>query len=246
MLLLKIFSSIFFIIGLGSIQSTQNSKGISITPLIKNMYVFTTYKNYQGTPYPSNGLYVVTDSGVLLIDTPWDTAQFQPLLDSIKVRHNKEVRIVVSTHFHDDRTAGLNYYRSKGIQTYTTLKTDSISKEVGAPRAEFLLNGDTLMKLGNLDFEVYYPGEGHAPDNIVVWFPAQKVLYGGCFVKSTETNSIGNLSHANVRQWPESLKKTRNRFKEPKFIIPGHEGWNGGNALEHTLRILREYKPAKS
>lgn len=137
MLLLKIFSSIFFIIGLGSIQSTQNSKGISITPLTKNMYVFTTYKNYQGTPYPSNGLYVVTDSGVLVIDTPWDTAQFQPLLDSIKVRHNKEVRIVVSTHFHDDRTAGLNYYRSKGIQTYTTLKTDSISKKLVHPGLNF-------------------------------------------------------------------------------------------------------------
>lgn len=246
MLLLKIFSSIFLIVGLGSIQSTQNSKGLSITPLTKNMYVFTTYKDYQGTPFPSNGLYVVTDSGVLIIDTPWDTAQFQPLLDSIKARHNKEVRMVVSTHFHDDRTAGLNYYRSKGIQTYTTLKTDSISKQVGAPKAEFLIKGDTLMRLGNLNFEIYYPGEGHAPDNIVVWFPGQKVLYGGCFIKSTETNSIGNLSHANIQMWPESLKKTRNRFKEPKFIIPGHEGWNGGNALEHTLRILRDYKPGKS
>jgi metallo-beta-lactamase class B len=245
MVLLKIFSSIFFIVGLGSIQSTGNSKGLVITSLTENMYVFTTYKDYQGTPYPSNGFYVVTEQGVLMIDTPWDTAQFQPLLDSIKTRHNKEVRMVISTHFHDDRTAGLNYYRSKGILTYTTVKTDSISKEVGAPRAEFLIKGDTLMKIGNLNFEIYYPGEGHAPDNIVVWFPSQKVLYGGCFIKSTETNSIGNLSHANVLQWPESLKKTMKRFKEPKFIIPGHEGWNGGNALEHTFKILMNYNQGK-
>jgi glyoxylase-like metal-dependent hydrolase (beta-lactamase superfamily II) len=245
-MLLKIFSSIFFILGLSSIQSDGNSKGLVITPLTENMYVFTTYKDYQGTPFPSNGFYVVTEQGVLMIDTPWDTAQFQPLLDSIKARHNKAVRMVVSTHFHDDRTAGLNYYRSKGIRTYTTLKTDSLSKEVGAPRAEFLIKSDTLMKIGNYNFEIYYPGEGHAPDNIVVWFPDQKVLYGGCFIKSTETNSIGNLSHANVREWPESLKKTMNRFKEPKFIIPGHEGWNGRNALEHTLKILRDYKPVKS
>lgn len=245
-MLLKIFSSIFFILGLSSIQSDGNSKRLVITPLTENMYVFTTYKDYQGTPFPSNGFYVVTEQGVLMIDTPWDTTQFQPLLDSIKARHNKEVTMVVSTHFHDDRTAGLNYYRSKGIQTYTTLKTDILSMEVGAPRAEFLIKSDTLMKIGNYNFEIYYPGEGHAPDNIVVWFPDQKVLYGGCFIKSTETNSIGNLSHANVREWPESLKKTMNRFKEPKFIIPGHEGWNGRNALEHTLKILRDYKPVKS
>jgi glyoxylase-like metal-dependent hydrolase (beta-lactamase superfamily II) len=246
MLLLKIFASVFCIVGLSLNQLTGNEKGLVITPLTENMYVFTTYKDYKGTPYPSNGVYVVTEQGVLMIDTPWDTAQFQPLLDSIKARHNKEVRMVISTHFHDDRTAGLNYYRSKGMQTYTTVKTDSLSKEEGAPRAQFLIKGDTLMKLGNLDFEIYYPGEGHAPDNIVVWFPSQKVLYGGCFIKSTETNSIGNLSHANVRQWPESLKKTRNRFRDPRFIIPGHEGWKNANALDHTLQILQNYKPVKS
>lgn len=33
-----------------------------------------------------------------MFDTPWDTTQFQPLLDSIKFKHNMNVLMCIATH----------------------------------------------------------------------------------------------------------------------------------------------------
>ena len=62
-----------------------NSK-LDITPLTGNFYIYTTYNEYQGSKTPAHGMYLVTKKGVVLFDTPWDTTQFQPLLDSIQKR----------------------------------------------------------------------------------------------------------------------------------------------------------------
>ena len=56
-----------------------NNEKLSITHLAGDYYIFTTYKPINGNPFPSNGMYCVTDSGVVLFDTPWDTTQFQTL-----------------------------------------------------------------------------------------------------------------------------------------------------------------------
>ena len=43
-------------------------------------------------------------------------------------------------------------------------------------------------------------GEGHTKDNIVIWFDIEKILYCGCFVKSTESIELGNIVDANTSQ----------------------------------------------
>jgi metallo-beta-lactamase class B len=92
----------------------------------------------------------VTSKGVVLFDTPWDSTQFQPLLDSIKMRHDKDVVLCISTHFHEDRTAGLEFYRRIGIKTYTTERTDKLSRERNEKRAEFLIYKDTVFLMVNM------------------------------------------------------------------------------------------------
>ena len=221
----------------------DKTKKLIITPLEKDFYIYTTFNDPgNGESYPSNGMYFLTDEGAVMIDTPWDTTQFQPLLDSIKIRHNQMVVMCISTHFHDDRTAGLNYYKQLGIKTYTTRLTDLYSKKMKKPRAKFLIDHDTTFLIGQHSFKTFYPGKGHSSDNIVLWFDKEKILYGGCFVKSTETDSPGNLSDANIDEWMRSIKKVRQRFKNPQYIITGHLEWKSKNSLDHTVEILKKYK----
>lgn len=240
---LLIIITLLFFCGTAFAQSQK----LIISSLTKDVYIYTTFGDPgNGSLFPANGLYLVTDKGVVLFDTPWDTTQFQPLLDSIKLRHHKNVVMCISTHFHADRTAGLTYYRQKGIRTYTTKRTDDLCKEKNEPRAELLLWQDTSFHIGQYTFRTYYPGRGHSPDNIVIWIDQKKVLYGGCFVKSTETNNVGNLSDADIDEWIKSVKKTQAKFKDPSFIIPGHQGWTNKNSLEHTLDILEDYQRKNS
>ena len=219
----------------------QAQAPLQIHRLTGDFYVYTSFGVYQNEPVPANGLYLVTKAGAVIFDSPWDTTQFQPLLDSIFIRHGVKAVLCIATHFHDDRTAGLSYFRSKGIATYTTRRTDQLSAERGKPRAEFLVDQDTVFQLGGYRFELFYPGEGHSPDNIVVWFPKEKILYGGCFVKSTEAATLGNLSDANTKAWPVSVKNIFSQLGTPIFVIPGHQSWASNQSLQHTLDLLLEY-----
>lgn len=213
---------------------------LDIAQLTGDFYIFTTYNSYNGALVPANGMYLVTDAGVALFDTPWDTTQFQPLLDSIGQRHGKKVIFCLATHSHEDRTGGLEFYRKHGARTYTSLSTDQISRKKGQKRAEFLLENDTTFQIGKYSFQTCYPGPGHTPDNLVLWFPQESILYGGCFVKSVEATDLGNISEADLKAWPKSIRKVQQKFPQPKYIIPGHQAWSSTRALHHTMQLLRQ------
>lgn len=220
--------------------SGQEARPLVITHLTGDFYVFTTYNLYKGNAVPANGMYLVTKSGVVMFDTPWDTAKFQPLLDSITAKHHQPVVLCIATHFHEDRTGGLEYYGRQGIKTFTTRQTDELSQKRGMKRAAFLMDKDTTFTVGSFSFLAYFPGPGHAPDNIVIWFEKEKILYGGCLVKSVDDTTLGNLSDANVKQYAATLEKVARLCSNPQYIIPGHGNWTNTNSLRHTLRMARQ------
>jgi metallo-beta-lactamase class B len=232
---MKNFIFFFFL----NILDCSAQQPLIIKKLTHSIYVYKTYNYYNGEKFEANGLYCITPRGVIMVDTPWDTTQFQPLLDSIAKKHGKSVLACISTHWHADRTAGLTYYRKLGIKTFTTAKTDSISAAQQKPRAEYILHKDTALSIGGIKMEIFYPGEGHTVDNIVIWFPQNRVLYGGCLIKSTEATDIGFVGDGNIKAYPETLKRVQQKFPNPRYIIPGHQGWANNKSIVHTLYLLK-------
>lgn len=232
--------ALFFILALLSEVSIFGQ--LDIHPLTEHCVVYTTYQDYKGTLFPSNSLYVITEAGVILIDPPWDKNQTLPLLDSIRMRHGKEVIASISTHFHADRTAGVETLQKLGIPTYATSKTIALCKEKEEEVPDFAFFSDTTFVFGNISIETYYPGQGHSPDNIVVYIPSDKVLFGGCLVKSCDSKGLGNLSDADLENWGTSIVKVKKKYRKTKYVIPGHEGWTCKNPLKHTLKLLRKRK----
>lgn len=237
-----IILSLFFIVHATHVFGQLVDADLKITQLKNDFYIFTTYNLYNGNKIPSNGMYLVTTDGVILFDTPWDTTQFQPLLDQIKSRHNKKVTHCFATHFHDDKTAGLEFYRKKGIKTYTTVLTDELSKKNNKKRAEYLITKDTVFRIGKYSFEVYYPGEGHTPDNIIIWFEKQKILYGGCLIKSFEDVNLGNLGDANKVEYAATIRNVQWKCQNPKHVIVGHGDWSNVKSLAHTLMMAEKLR----
>ena len=220
---------------------SENAK-LKISYLRGDFYIYTTYNNYEGSQIPANGMYLLTNNGVVLFDTPWDTTQFQPLLDSIKLKHNKTATLCIATHWHSDRTEGLEYYKQQGIKTYTTLLTDELSKKNNKKRAEFLMTKDTIFNIGQYSFETYYPGGGHTEDNIIAWFSNEKILYGGCLIKGADADNLGYLGDANVAEYETTLKKVQRKCPDPKFIIISHSDWNNINSLKHSIKLAKKLK----
>ena len=237
-----ILLTITFIFSLTTIFGQAEKSRLKISHLTGDFYIYTTYNTYEGSQLPANGMYLLTNNGVLLFDTPWDTTQFQPLLDSIKLKHNKSVTLCIASHWHGDRTEGLEYYKQKGIKTYTTLLTDELSKKNHKKRAEFLLAKDTVFNTDQYSFETYYPGEGHTADNIIIWFRKEKILYGGCLIKGADAENLGYLGDANVAAYESTLKKVQKKCPDPKFIIISHSDWNNINSLKHSIKLARKLK----
>jgi len=227
---------------LNDVAAQSGNVTLKITRLTGEFYVYTTFNSFKGNRISANGMYLVTNDGVVMFDTPWDTTQFQPLLDSIKNRHHQNVVLCIATHFHEDRTGGLQYYSLHGIKTYTTRHTDELSRRRGMKKAEFLMDKDTVFKIGQYSFQTYFPGPGHSPDNIVIWFEKEKILYGGCLIKSADAHDLGNLSDANVTQYATTIENVKAKCKQPHYIITGHDNWTDTNSLKHTLQMAQQLR----
>ena len=235
---LRFFLVVFSLVSLTTICAQPT---LEIKELQKNFYVYTAFNTYQDKKFPANGLYVVTSAGVIIIDTPWDTTQFSVLLDTIASRHGLGAIMCISTHFHEDRTGGLNYFNNAGLATYSTRATDAISTEKGFPRANNLINRDTVFRVGDIQMEVFYPGPGHTLDNIVVWFPGERILYGGCLIKSTDDSTLGNTKDGNLQEYAASVMRVKKKFPRPAWVIPGHQSWGNNRSVEHTLKMAKKY-----
>ncbi len=231
-----------FTLSLKTIFGQADTAKLKITPLTGDFYIYTTYNLYEDSRIPANGMYLVTNNGVVMFDTPWDTTQFQPLLDSIQQKHNKKVVLCFATHWHSDKTNGLEYYRQQGISTYTTTLTDEFSKKNDKKRAEFLMTKDTVFTVGQYSFETYYPGEGHTADNIVIWFKKEKILYGGCLIKGVDDETLGYLGDANEQAYATTLKNVQRKCRKPKHIIIAHSDWRNTNSLKHSIEMAEKLR----
>lgn len=227
----------------GAVTGQLARKGpFEITPVTDSVFVFTSYGDFGGKFYPANGLYALTSQGAVIIDGPWDPHDRQPLLDSIWQRHRARVIFCLATHFHDDRSGAFKEYGDLGIPTYATRMTDSLLQLHHKTRAAHLINQDTTFRFGSLVLQTFYPGPGHSKDNIVVWLPAERLLYGGCFLKSVRDKDLGNLEDADIRVWSDNARKLRQQFPDPSIVVVGHGDWHSLQAVTHTIELAEAAK----
>jgi len=215
---------------------------IATTHLVDNIYVHTSYGLPDGkNVFPSNGLFIITDTGIVLIDTPWGEDQTEQLINILQKKFKKKILLCISTHFHADRTGGIDVLKKYGIKTYCSALTKQLAKQNGDKQPQFTFRIDTTFHVGNTTLQTYYPGEGHTKDNIVIWLPQSKVLFGGCLIKSLEADGAGNTADANMTQWPVSVTRLKKRFDDIKYVIPGHQGWKGDTLMfSHTIAVVKQ------
>jgi len=223
---------------LAALPSLLPAQQLDISHLTGDFYIYTTYRTIGENPFPSNSMYVVTSEGVVMFDTPWDTTQLEPLFEHIAATHGKPVVLCIATHFHNDRTAGINKIKARGIPTYASKMTYDLCRERSEEQPALFFAGDTTFTVGQYSFATYYPGPGHTVDNIVIWCNKEKILYGGCLVKSTENSGLGNVADANVGLWKYAIENVMAKYPNPEYVIPGHFGWESNQGLKHTLDLL--------
>ena len=94
------------------------------------------------------------------------------------------------------------------------------------------------LNVGNEYVTVKYFGEGHTKDNVVGYFPAENVMFGGCLIKEIDA-SKGYLGDANLETWSATVEKVKAAYPVVKFVVPGHGDYGSSKLLDYTIKLFR-------
>ena len=215
---------------------------VEVRPLARGVWLHTTTKTYPGGErVPSNGLLLEQDGGSLLIDTAWSDEQTEHLLRWAAETLGRPVRRAVVTHAHDDRMGGLAALRRAGVPVHAAALTAARAREEGLPAPDSTWSLGAREAVSRFGVEVFYPGPGHAPDNVVVWVPGTRVLFGGCLVKAGNATGLGFTGDADLAGWPLAISHVLLRYRSARMVVPGHGPVGGTPILEHTVSLLAEH-----
>jgi metallo-beta-lactamase class B VIM len=215
------------------------SQDLQVTELRRGVWMHTSWNTLSnGTRFPSNGLLVADGEGPLLVDTAWGEPSTRALLAWIEGTLKKPLRRAVITHFHDDRLGGGALLAERGIPFLAHPLTRRLATEKSLPLPEALADvaePGSAVPLGPV--EVFHPGPAHTRDNLMVWVPSARLLFGGCAVRAAAAKDMGNVVDGDVRSWPEAIRRARARYAAA-LVVPGHGEVGGPELLQHTLDLL--------
>ena len=209
---------------------------LKITKLADNVYQHISYKMVGSYGVVgASGLVVLDGINAHIIDTPWTVEDTKKLVAWI-ASQNLILKSAVVTHFHKDASGGLSFLNSLKIKTYATNLTNSLLSLGHREKSNNEISSKTFELVKN-NLEVFYPGEGHSKDNIVVWLPKAKILFGGCFVKNLNSKGLGYTGDASVKDWPQSIQSVINKYPDINVVVPGHGEVGTVNLLKHTKQL---------
>ncbi|MBN2394290.1 MAG: MBL fold metallo-hydrolase [Anaerolineae bacterium] len=203
---------------------------------------------------------------LVLVDTPYTPEATQTVLEWAEKQFGKRAVVAINTGYHYDNLGGNAYLLEQGIPVYGSDLTVRLLAERGdamramtldwlkdpkdkayydahqallyvAPDHTFALDEGLQLEFGDETVEVYFPGSTHAPDNVVVYFPGRKLLFGGCMIIGGD--QVGNMADADMAAWLDSLRKLE-RF-DVEIVVPGHGERLEPQLIEHTVELLMAF-----
>ena len=197
---------------------------------------------------------VVTEEGVVLIDSGGSYKGAKRIHEVIKTITSKPVRFVINSGGQDHRWFGNDYFSSLGAkiisseaakkdhQTRSTAQWSMLETRIGADGikgtkekfADIIFKDDYKFKLGETNFEIYFRGQAHTPGDAFIWLPQSKAMFTGDIVYTERMLGIGEQS--NSKSWLHVFNSMA-AFK-PKYLIPGH---GSPTTLEKAIKDTGNY-----
>jgi metallo-beta-lactamase class B len=186
---------------------------------------------------PCNGLIVFDEGEAIIFDTPVDDATSEKVIRWVEDSLKCKVKAVIATHFHEDCVGGLKAFHEHKIPSYATNKTIAFDKDHKFPVPQKGFDNKLDLKVGKKAVIAAFHGEGHTRDNIIGYFPDEKVMFGGCLIKELDAKE-GNLADANVEAWPGTVMKIKQQYPDVKVVIPGHGKIGDSALLDYTVKLF--------
>lgn len=230
---------LWLVVGSAGAQPVLDTETLQVLPLTTHTYQHISFLQTETWgKVGCNGLVVVSEGEALVLDTPVDEAASEELLTYLERDLHLTVKGVVATHFHNDCLGGLAAFHRRKIPSYGFGKTLSLANAAGFEAPRIAITGQSSLPVGSAQVQFLWPGPGHTADNIVGYFAADRVLFGGCLVKASGAGK-GFLGDAQVAAWPTSVQQVIAAYPEVQLVVPGHGEAGGPELLSYTVRLFR-------
>ena len=218
-----------------------------LPPVVMELIKVSEHVYYvQGAPgtatqnhgFISNAAAVVTDDGVILLDTLGSPALAELFLQKLKKITDKPVKKVILSHYHADHIYGLQVFKDMGAEIIAPAGAEDYLNSENAPnileeRRKSLapwVNADTrLVKpdryvegnedivLGGVTLKLIFNGKAHSDGDQSVLVEPDGVLLIGDLIFEGRVPYVGD---ANTKVWLERLKE----MEQGKLtaMVPGH------------------------
>ncbi|MGL4346576.1 MAG: MBL fold metallo-hydrolase [Chitinophagaceae bacterium] len=160
------------------------------------------------------------------------------LIHYIEHHLNSKIIAIIPTHFHKDCLGGLKKFHQMNIPSYAYLKTITIAKDKQIQIPQYSFDSILRLLVGKEEIYAQFVGEGHSEDNIIGYFPKEKILFGGCLVKELGVGK-GNLEDANIDNWKSSILYLKKLYHSLTTVIPGHGQYGNSQLLDYTISLFQ-------
>ena len=196
-----------------------------------------------------NSLFLVTELGVVLVDTK-GAGWGQAVLDKIRTVTKQPVTTIINTHSHQDQTGGNDFFPTSVeiiAQDNTRLTMDKMDAFKGV-RVNFLpkLMFRETMTIGSGKdrVDLYYFGPGHTGGDAWVVFPAQRVMHAGGLIAVGQLPVVDLDSGGSGLAYPDTLAKAFAAIMNVETIVPGDGPPLAMKDLQEYERFTRDFRNA--
>ena len=166
----------------------------------------------------ANSTFLVSDQGILVVDTGLNAQEGRKLLDEIRKVSHAPVRWIVNTHYHPDHRGGNSVVGPDAIIISTAFTRSQRKADSGKTRSNETVGPQGLMLyLGGHEVRIYHPGPAHTQGDLIVYFPDEHAIATGDLFL---TNSCPAMDDGDMENWIIALDQMLALPVE--HVVPGH------------------------
>jgi len=160
----------------------------------------------------------ITNEGVILVDDKFEY-DYNDIVDKVKSVTSQPIKYVLNTHHHGDHTgSNAKFLPTAEIIAHANARKNMIDgKQPGAPRVTF--TQETSVFLGGKEVRARYFGRGHTNGDVMIYFPALKVLHTGDLMAGNSP-LIDYGGGGSLLEWTATLDEALKMDFDT--VIPGH------------------------
>src|SRR5574341_1519155 len=167
---------------------------------------------YVATPGEANCNIILTQEGVILIDTGQNPTDTRAVAKVVAQLTSQPVRFIINTEPHADHTTGHFVFSPPALIVAHEGATESMKKDYNPARLEKLTAASAEMReaakgyrlitphieyrdkmtlnLGERTFELYYLKNVHSESDSTIWLPKERVLFTAASVSVNRFNNL--------------------------------------------------------